>query len=59
MQKYLKWCGIEHELTISAYEPEANGLAESYMKVCQEIYYKAWIESKNPKAEIKIRLRAN
>ena len=25
MQKYLKWCGIKHEPTISAYDPEANG----------------------------------
>ena len=59
MQKYLKWCGIDHEPTISAYDPEANGLAESYMKVCQKIYHTALIENKNPKAEIKIWLRVN
>ena len=59
MQKYLKWCGIKHEPTISAYDPEANGLAESYMKVCQKIYHTALIENKNPKAEINKRLRAD
>ena len=59
MQKYLKWCGIKHDPTISAYDPEANGLAESYMKVCQKIYHTALIENKNPKAEINKRLRAD
>ena len=28
LQKYFKWVGIDHKTTVSADDPEANGLAE-------------------------------
>ena len=55
----LKCCGIKHEPTRSLYDPEANGLTEAYMKVCQKVYHTALIEKKNPMAELNKRLRSD
>ena len=52
LQKYFKWAGIAHIPTESANDPEANGLAEAFMKHCAKIYHTATIEGLNPKAEI-------
>ena len=52
LQQYFKWAGINHHPTKSADDPEANGLAEAFMKHCQKIWHTAIIERKNPKAEI-------
>ena len=52
LQKYFKWAGIEHKCTYSAEDPEANGLAEAFMKKIQKIWHTAHIERKNPKAEL-------
>ena len=52
LQKYFNWAGIDHQPTASAEDPEANGLAEAFMKVCQKIWHTAIVEGKNPRAEI-------
>ena len=57
LQQYLQWAGIKHKVTMSADDPEANGLAESFMKHCVKIYHTATIERKNPEAEINKHLR--
>lgn len=52
LQQYFKWAGIKHHTITSAEDPEANGLAESFMKHCKKIWHTAIVERKNPKAEI-------
>lgn len=57
LQQYFRWAGIVHKTTVSAEDPEANGLAESFMKHCVKIYHTAMIEKKNPEAELNKHLR--
>lgn len=57
LQQYFKWAGIKHKTTVSAEDPEANGLAEAFMKHCVKIYHTATIERKNPEAELNKHLR--
>ena len=57
LQQYFQWAGIKHKTTVSAEDPEANGLAESFMKHCVKIYHTATIERKNPEAELNKHLR--
>ena len=57
MKTYLKWAGINHQPTVSAEDPEANGLAESFMKHLKKIYHTSIVEGKNPRAEINHHLR--
>ena len=57
LQQYFKWAGVRHMTTVSAEDPEANGLAESFMKHCVKIYHTATIERKNPTAELNKHLR--
>ena len=52
LQQYFKWAGIRHHPTNSAEDPEANGLAESFMKHCRKIWHTAVVEGKNPRAQI-------
>ena len=52
LQQYFKWAGINHHPTHSAEDPEANGLAEAFMKHCRKIWHAAIVEGKNPRAEI-------
>ena len=52
LQKYFTWAGIKHIRTQSAEDPEANGLAEAFMKHCAKIWHTATIERKNPRAEL-------
>ena len=52
LQRYFKWAGIVHKKTHSAEDPEANGLAESFMKHLKKIWHTAIIEGNNPRAEI-------
>ena len=52
LKQYFKWAGIHHHPTVSADDPEANGLAESVMKHCKKIWHTAIVEHKNPRAEI-------
>ena len=57
LQQYFKWAGIKHKTTVSAEDPEANGLAEAFMKHCAKIYHTALIERKSPEAELNKHLR--
>ena len=57
LQQYFQWAGIQHKTTKSAEDPEANGLAEAFMKHCGKIYHTATIERKNPTAELNKHLR--
>ena len=50
-QQYMKWAGIK-AIQISPDDPEANGLAENFIKVLQKIWHISKIEGKNPKQEI-------
>ena len=52
LQKYFKWAGIVHQKTHSAEDPEANGLAEAFMKHLKKIWHTALMEGNNPRAEI-------
>ena len=52
LQRYFKWAGIEHQPVYSAEDPEANGLAEAFMKVCRKAWHAALIEGNNPRAEL-------
>lgn len=51
LQKYFKWAGIEHQVTDSAEDPEANGLAEAFMKHLTKIWHTALVEGLDPIAE--------
>ena len=57
LQQYFRWASIKHKTTVSAEDPEANGLAEAFMKHCAKIYHTAIIERKNPEAELNKHLR--
>lgn len=52
LQKYFKWAGIDHTTTQSAEDPEANGLAEAFMKHIQKIWHTCSVSKKDPIAEI-------
>ena len=52
LQKYFKWAGIDHHTTHSADDPEANGLAEAFMKHVKKVWHTALMENNNPRAEI-------
>lgn len=57
LQQYFKWAGIIHKPNRSAEDPEANGLAEAFMKHCKKIYHTAIVEKKHPVLEINKHLR--
>lgn len=57
LQEYFKWAGIEHKPNKSPYDPEANGLAESFMKHVKKIWHTATLEQKDPTLEINKHLR--
>ena len=52
LQKYFRWAGIQHKTTVSADDPEANGLAEAFMKHIQKVWHTAQLEGNDPKAEL-------
>ena len=52
LQQYFKWAGIKHHPTTSAEDPEANGLAEAFMKNIKKIWHTSTITKKDPMAEI-------
>ena len=52
LQQYFKWAGIIHQPTYSAEDPEANGLAEAFMKMCRKLWHTALVEKNNPRAEL-------
>jgi hypothetical protein len=52
LQKYFKWAGVDHRTTQSADDPEANGLAEAFMKHIRKVWHTAIMENNNPRAEL-------
>ena len=52
LQRYFKWAGIDHQPTLSAEDPEANGLAEAFMKMCRKLWHTAIVERNDPRAEL-------
>ena len=50
-QTYLKWAGVKHK-KVSAEDPEANGLAENFMKNLKKVWHIALQEKKNPQQEM-------
>ena len=52
LKHYLNWAGIQHKPNSSVYDPEANGLAESFMKHVKKIWHRATLEKKDLVMEI-------
>ena len=57
LQKYLRQEGIRHKPTESADDPEANGLAEAFMKHCKKVWHTAIISNKDPKMQLQKHLK--
>ena len=57
LQQYFAWAGIKHQPNHSAYDPEANGLAEAFMKHIVKIWHTSLTEHKDPMMEINKHLR--
>jgi len=57
LKQYFKWAGIKHKPILSAEDPVANGLAESFMKHCQKVWHTSYVGGKNPAAELNKHLR--
>ena len=50
-QQYMKWAGIK-AMVVSPEDPEANGLAENFMKSLKKIWHISRIENKNFRQEL-------
>ena len=50
-KQYMKWAGIDHKV-VAPEDPEANGLAEGFMKSIKKVWHCARIEGKNFKQEL-------
>ena len=57
LKQYFDWAGIKHQPNHSAYDPEANGLAEAFMKHIVKIWHTSLTEHKDPMMEINKHLR--
>ena len=57
LQQYFQWASIDHHLTKSAEDPEANGLTEAFMKHLAKVWHTAIIERKNPRAKLNKHIR--
>jgi len=49
--QYMKWAGVESRC-VTPEDPEANGLAENFMKNVKKIWHSAIVEKKNPRQEL-------
>ena len=49
--QYMQWAGI-HSVVVSPEDPEANGLAENFMKTMNKVWHIAHIEGKNHQQEL-------
>ena len=58
LQQYFQWAGITHNPTISADDPEANGLAEAFMKIVKKVWHTCTVTGRDAMAEINKRLQA-
>ena len=50
-QQYMRWAGVETKI-VTPDHPEANGLAENFMKTIKKLWHTAIVEKKNPKQEL-------
>lgn len=50
-EMYMKWTGVKHR-KVSPDDPEANGLAENFMKAVGKVYHIAKIEGKSYRQEL-------
>ena len=57
MQQYLLWAGVDHCPTMSADDPEANGLVERFMQEIGNSWESAYVEGKNPLAALNAKLK--
>ena len=57
LQEYFRWAGVQHKPNRSAEGPEANGLAESFMKHIKKSWHSATLDKKDPILEINKHLR--
>lgn len=51
LTEYLRWAGVKHRI-VTPENPEANGLAENFMKMVTKVYHAAKIEGKVYKQEL-------
>ena len=49
--QYMKWAGVDSR-PVAPEDPEANGLAENFMKVIKKVWHSAIVEKKNPRQEL-------
>ena len=49
--QYMKWAGVDSR-PVAPEDPEANGLAENFMKVIKKVWQSALVEKKNPRQEL-------
>ena len=49
--QYMKWAGVDSR-RVAPEDPEANGLAENFMKVIKKVWQSALVEKKNPRQEL-------
>ena len=47
----MKWAGVDSQ-PISPEDPEANGMAENFIKVIEKAWQSALVEKKNPPQEL-------
>ena len=52
LQKYIRQEGIRHKPTESADDPEANGLAEAFMKHAKKVWHTSIISNKDPTLQL-------
>ena len=57
LQQYFAWAGIKHIPNKSAYDPEATGLVEAFMKHLGKIWHTSITDRKDPYMEINKHLR--
>ena len=55
--QYMKWAGVESKL-VTPDHPEANGLAENFMKTIKKLWHSAIVEKNNTKQEFLRNYRA-
>ena len=49
--QYMKWAGVSSR-PVAPEDPEANGLAENFMKNITKLWHSALVEKKNPRQEL-------
>ena len=57
LQQYFRQEGIEHKPNASAEDPEANGLAEAFMKHAKKVWHTSIIAHKDPYIELNRHLK--